>query len=168
MKKSKKFLVILLCIGLLSTALMLNATTPAPGSEADPLVTRSYVERLISESGGFGGGSLSNQQMDAIINEVANRIAAQGITNDTFTPIHMTSGQTMFANEGTEIILRSGSAVVQANGVDGLSNVTIGRDITVGESVERNHLLIVPRTDGRGIHATSDIWVLVKGGYTIH
>ena len=163
-KRSKKLLLILLCGSILALVFMLSTmATPAPGSEEDPLVTRSYVDRLISDLG-HGGGSLNAAQMDTIVNEIINRLGA----SDTFTPVHMTSGQTLFGNEGTEIILRSGMAVVQANGVDGLANVTSGQDIGLGEAIERNHLLIVPRTDGRGVHATSDVWLLVKGGFSIY
>ena len=170
MKKSKKLLLILLCGSILTLMFMLSAAaTPAPGSEEDPLVTRSYVDRLISDilNTPHGGGALNAVQMQAIIDEVVIRLGADGLAGDKFTPIHLLSGQTLFGNEGTEIILRSGSAVVQAYGVDGLADVTSGRDIGLGENIERNHLLIVPRTDGRGVHATSDIWLLVKGGFSV-
>ena len=170
MKKSKKMMIAFICVGILTLAFMLTtAAIPAPGSAEDPLVTRSYVVRLISELTGIqGGGALTQQQMDTIVNEVVNRLGATGVASDIFTPVHMTSGQTLFGHEGTELILRSGSAIVQASGVDGLANVTSGIDQTVGEVVERNHLLIVPRADGRGVHATSDVWILVKGSFTIH
>lgn len=167
MKITKKLLLILLCGSILTLIFMLSAAaTPAPGSEEDPLVTRSYVDRLISELTGVQGGA-GHQQVDAIVNEVLNRLAGGGVS-DTFTPVPMTSGQTLFGNEGTEIILRSGSAVVQASGSDGLANVTTGVDLGLGEAIERNHMLIVPRADGRGVHATSDVWLLVKGGFTVH
>jgi len=170
MKKSKKLLLILLCGSILTLTFMLSAAaTPAPGSEEDPLVTRSYVNRLISDLSGLsGGGTLSTQQMDAIVNEVASRLAGGGGASDVFTPVQLMSGQTLFGHEGTELILRSGSAIVQASGSDGLANVTNGTDQNAGATIERNHLLIVPRADGRGIHATSDVWVLVKGGFIIH
>ena len=170
MKKSKKIMIALMCVGILTLTFMLTtAATPAPGSAEDPLVTRSYVVRLISELTGLqGGGALTQQQMDTIVNEVVNRLGTSGAAGDVFSPVHLMSGQTLFGDEGTELILRSGSAVIQATGADGLANATTGADQVVGESVERNHLLIVPRTDGRGIHATSDVWVLVKGSFIIH
>ena len=169
MKRPKKLLLILLGVSILTLAFMLSAAAnPAPGSEADPLVTRSYVNRRIAELTGVqGGGTLTQQQMDTIVNEVVNRLGG-GTAGGKFAPVHMASGQTLFGNEGTELILRSGQAIVQANGVDGLANVTSGVDQTVGEAIEKNHLLIVPRTDGRGVHATSDVWLLVKGSFIIH
>ena len=170
MKKSRKIMIALMCVGILTLTFMLTtAATPAPGSAEDPLVTRSYVVRLISDLTGLqGGGALTQQQMDTIVNEVVNRLGTTGVASDTFTPVHMMSGQTLFGHEGTELILRSGSAIVQASGADGLANVTTGVDQASGESIERNHLLIVPRTDGRGVHATSDVWILVKGSFSIH
>ena len=169
MKKTKKIMIALMCVGILTLTFMLTiAATPAPGSAEDPLVTRSYVVRLISELTGLQGGTLTTQQMDTIVNEVVQRLGASGAAGDVFTPVHIYSGQTLFGNEGTELILRSGSAIVQAAGADGLANVTTGIDQAGGEAIERNHLLIVPRTDGRGVHATSDVWILVKGSFIIH
>ena len=36
-----------------------------------------------------------------------------------------------------------------------------------GQTVGANHLILVPREDGRGIYAITDITVMVKGIYTI-
>jgi len=171
MEKSKKLLLILIVGSVLTLTFMLSAAaTPAPGSEEDPLVTRSYVNRRIAEITGLqSGGTLPDQQMDAIVAEVASRLSGgHGAASEVFTPVHMTSGQTLFGHEGTEIILRSGTAIVQSNSVDGLANVTSGVDQGAGETIERNHMLIVPRADGRGVHATSEVWLLVKGGFSIH
>jgi hypothetical protein len=65
------------------------------------------------------------------------------------------------------LILRSGDAYAIDNGVDGLSDVTSAKDLKGGVTITANHLLLVPRADGRGIRAGSDLWVMVKGSYTI-
>jgi hypothetical protein len=72
----------------------------------------------------------------------------------------------MILENGTEAVLRSGTATVIA-GPNGLLDMTAGRDIANGESVNRNHLLIAPRSDGRGMRFTSSAWVMVRGGFSI-
>jgi hypothetical protein len=47
----------------------------------------------------------------------------------------------------------------------GLSDVTGGTDVKHQEAVRSNHLLIVPRSDGRGLLAQTDIVLLVWGLY---
>ena len=67
-----------------------------------------------------------------------------------------------------EIILRSRIGTVVDTGNGGLADITEGKDITNGENVLQNHLLIVPRDDGRGVKAVnSNVILLVKGGYTL-
>jgi hypothetical protein len=48
-----------------------------------------------------------------------------------------------------------------------MCDVTSGRDLTSNERVAANHLLLVPRNDGRGILAEGKVWALVRGVYTI-
>lgn len=111
---------------------MAMAATDQPGSESDPVVTKSYVDSKTS-----------------------------------YSPISLTQGQRLIGGEGTEIILRSGEATAIDNGANGISDLTAGLDLMTGSQVGTNHLLLVPRSDGRGILATTDIWVMVRGTYTI-
>ena len=145
--KKKNLIVLAIAIALVVTTAIAVGAGYEPGSAEDPIVTKSYVDEKIAEAlagaGGTGGGGAS------------------------FTPVNIGPGKKMIGGEGTEIILRSGKAKAVATGSDGLSDVTIGSDIKSGNSVSQNHLLLIPRDDGRGIEASSDIWVLVKGTYTI-
>jgi len=156
-------------LALMFTLSAVAIAAPDPGSPDDPLVTRSYVDRLISDLAAVSHGTLSAQQMESIVNAVVDRIVLQGRgACDKFQPIHMTAGQLLIGEEGTELILRSGSATVHTGGPDGLANVTFGIDVVHGEQISRNHLLIVPRSDGRGILATTGIYVMIKGEFTIY
>ena len=114
------------------------AASGAPGSESDPVVTKSYVDQKLA---GAGGGA--------------------------FTPVQVTAGQSVIGGEGTEIILRSGEAAVIADGANGISDLTQGQDLKGGTPVRENHLLLVPRSDGRGITAVTDILVMLRGSYTL-
>ena len=85
----------------------------------------------------------------------------------SYTPIEVKMGQKLIGKEGTEIILRSGIATAIDNGANGVSDITGGTDLMTGANVGLNHLLLIPRDDGRGITAVTDIWVMIRGEYTI-
>lgn len=152
-------------IGLLGLNSVL-ASSNAGGSE-DPVVTKSYVDKKLAEiSGGSSSAELSEYQLEFIIEEVKRELG-QGNATGSYVPVQVFAGQTLIGQEGTEVILRSGSASVYTEGVDGIVNVTSGQDIKNGNGVEKNNLLIIPRSDGRGVTCTLDSWFMVKGGYSI-
>jgi len=109
-----------------------NDPAPLPGTEGDPLVSRSYVD------------------LKTAVNVV-----------------ELSPGKSLIGFSGTEIILRSGTARAVDSNLGGLCDVTAGTDLRSGEEIPRNHLLIVPRDDGRGISATSHAIVMVRGKYTL-
>lgn len=115
------------------------AATTEPGSDADPLVSRSYLEEYV--------GKYAKAQQLQVVN--------------------LKPGQQIVAEGGAEIILRGGQAAVVTASENGLSDVTGGKDLARDAAVPFNHLLIVPRSDGRGIKATRESWVMVRGGFTV-
>ena len=83
-----------------------------------------------------------------------------------YTVVFVTKGQSVVGN--CEIILRSGTAEALCPGANGISDLTAGADLPGGTAVSANHLLLVPRNDGRGITVTSaDAYVMVRGTYAI-
>lgn len=81
--------------------------------------------------------------------------------------VEVPAGLRLIAEAGTELILRSGQATAIDSQLGGLANVTAGVDLRMGERVPANHLLIVPRGDGRGLLAVTDIIVLARGGHRV-
>ncbi len=135
------------------------ANSLVPGSEQDPVVTLSYVNAQIEE-------------LKAYVDSKVIGSASQGETVGTDTMftyeiVNLQSGQKLIGKESTEIILRSGEAEAIDNGINGISDLTEGKDLLSGDPVGLNHLLIVPRDDGRGVKALTEIYVMVKGGYEI-
>lgn len=124
------------------------------GSEADPLVTKSYVDDKI------------NKALETI-NSSSGNTDNVNINTISYTPVYATVGQTIYGKEGTEIILRSGKGIAVVPTAEGISNITTGQDLKNNASVGKNHLLITPRDDGRGIKVTENAWFLVKGDYSI-
>jgi hypothetical protein len=112
-----------------------------PGSSADPVVTKSYVDALFA--------------------------SVSPASHASFIVVEVEAGKKLYGGAGTEMILRSGSATALDNGSDGVSDLTAGKDIRQGAAIVSNHLLLVPRDDGRGIACKTKCWVMVKGDYEI-
>ena len=128
----RRSFLLLITLAVLLFACAIAWATNAPGSEEDPVVSKSYVDARVA-----------------------------------FTPVQLAEGQKLIGGAGTEIIVRSGEATAIDNGENGVSNLTAGIDLRTGEQVGLNHLLLVPRADGRGITALTEVWVMVRGEYEI-
>ena len=152
MKNLRRFFIVLsvsaaaICASVFSTGLAAD-----PGSQSDPLVSKSYVDKKIEEAlGAVSEGTTGN---------------TSGGSADTYVPVSATAGGIIIGHEGTEIILRSGSATAFVGGENGLVNATTGAELMNGAAVEKNNILIIPRFDGRGVQAATDAWFIIKGGY---
>jgi len=157
------------------------AASLTPGSANDPLVSRSYVDEKFNQVmslinvGGTGtvtGPTMNDVTVDAVVAEVMDRLeyyitAKSGDGAQTFQVIMIRAGEIIVGGEGSEIIPRSGTSTAYSVVTDGVSDVTTGTDLRNGAKITNNHLLVIPRADGRGIKATTDVWLLVKGSYTI-
>ncbi len=146
-------------IGIVSgvcAAVCVAATVVAnPGSESDPLISQSYITQTLIP------------QIEKMISEATSGATENGGDTQRFEVISMTAGQTMICQNGTELILRMGSANIIATEKGGLADTTGGYDLPNGAVMPSNHLLIVPVNDGRGISANNDVLVMVKGAYEI-
>jgi len=109
-----------------------RADTADPGSNADPLVSKSYVDQF-------------------------TQWRVQNVTR----------GQQLVADAGLEFVVRAGEATAVVSPQGGVSDLTGGVDRKQGEALPTNHLLIVPRGDGRGLIAGSDLVLLVRGTFTL-
>lgn len=149
----KKIGIGMVAIGVLFSV---NVAFSEPGSISDPLVTLSYVEEKLEEIKDYINEKISKGNVP---------------TASKWVVVEIPAGKSLIAKEGTEIILRSGNAraiAVVVNGImNGLTNVTEGKDLAMEEAITANHLLIVPRDDGRGIRALNNCFALVKGDYEI-
>ncbi len=144
MKKVTVLTIVLLLV--LSLFAVAQAATTTPGSEGDPVVTKSYVDSEIAKIKGTTTSSGGNV---------------------TFEAVFVNAGKNVLGGNGTEMILRSGEARSISNTENGIADLTDGKDLMGSQNIVQNHLLLVPRNDGRGISATTDIWVMIKGEYTI-
>ena len=171
--KNRKSWVILLAAALLAISCFaaVFADDAVPGTAADPVVSKSYMDAQIDilktqistlqqqvdkleESG--GGGTPSTPDTPATPAEAPK-----------FEVVKVEAGKSVIGAASTEIILRSGTATAIAGASGGVSDVTEGVDLSQDTAVTKNHLLIIPVDDGRGIRCTSLCYVMVKGEYTL-
>ena len=156
--KTKKFKIatIILCL-----ALCFSAVLAEPGGNDDPLISQSYIENVRMPS--------IKQYVESRIAEV-NSGSGSGSgsgTAESFKVVEVKKDRQLICSAGTELILRMGTATIIATEKGGLADTTAGFDLANNAPMPANHLLIVPVADGRGIKATADVLVMVKGGYTI-
>lgn len=135
-----------------AAVLLLGSTVvfSEPGTENDPLVTLSYVNRSI----------------DQIKTYIDGKIGSSGGTYE-LEVVNVEKGQFLLAKAGTEIILRGGFATAVVSDLGGLTDITAGVDLGKDISIPTNHLLIIPRDDGRGVYCTTDAVFMVRGEYEV-
>lgn len=181
---NKKVVAAVVITTVLLSAVFINGSADGttPGSEADPVVTQSYVEQK-SEQTKYYIDSLiakNNQEIESLKTQLAQKDAVieqlqqkvnqlSGGTGGAaaLESVLVQKGKTILTGAGTEVILRTGTATAIKGAGGGLANVTKGKDLTNGEAVSYNHLLISAREDGRGIKITQDAYVMIRGSYII-
>jgi hypothetical protein len=124
-----------------------------PGSEDDPLITLSYF----------------NKEIDKLKSYIDNKLESFGSGRDSnkLEVVELEAGQSLIGEAGAEIILRGGKASVIAGELGGLSDITDGKDLFMDAMIPANHLLIIPRDDGRGAYVVENAIFLVRGAYEI-
>ena len=165
---------------LLAAALLLAASCFAavfaddavPGTAADPVVSKSYMDAQIE---------ILQTQIKTLQEQIDKLSASQGSSETPATPstpsgtaevpkfvvVKVDAGQQLIGDASTEIILRSGTATAIAGSSGGVADLTGATDLATGTDVAKNHLLLIPVDDGRGIRCTSLCYVMVKGDYTL-
>lgn len=146
-----------IALGLAGVLLTSGIVFSEPGSESDPVISLSYLNIKIDE-------------LKEYIDEKTKSLSPQtpSSNGDSLVVVELQNGQTIIGESGTEFIKRSGNALAIASTQGGLSDVTAGVDIKDGKLVPDNHLLIIPRDDGRGIYVTKDkTFIMVRGAYNI-
>ena len=145
-----------------------GAADGEPGTDGDPLVTLSYLDVKIQEIWTYFDGKISDiaasvQNLDKSIQQTPATAASK------FEIVTLSKGRLLICDGSTEFILRTGEVTVvtgsQSQG--GLSDVTQGANLANGQAVARDHHIIVPRSDGRGVAAVQDSILMVKGAYVI-
>lgn len=152
-------LVLVLTAAALLTGLWMGhgyaASSAAPGSDQDPLVTKSYVDEAI------------NKLAAKIDNIAPGEPGDPPAAGASLRVVSVAAGKRLIGYEGTEFILRSGTATAIGSAAGGIPDLTAGKDLANNAAIPANHLLLFPRSDQRGIKANTGIIVMVRGNYSI-
>ena len=162
---------------LLTAALLLAASCFAavfaddvvPGTAADPVVSKSYMDAQVA---------ILQTQIKTLQEQIDKLSAGQSGSETPSAPatpaevpkfvvVKVDAGKSLIGSASAEIILRSGTATAIAGASGGVSDLTGGTDLSTGTDVSKNHLLIIPADDGRGIRCTTTCYVMVKGDYKL-
>lgn len=159
----KKITGVCLVIGAiyLGTTVSASSDSSIPGSVDDPVVSKSYLDEQLAKLRAELRGTTP-----------APTPAPQPVPGSGTAVLlvveELKAGQSLIGSAGTEIIVRTGKAVVLTNQQgEGVPNVTAGTDLR-GTQVPLNHMLLVPRNDGRGVKVTEGpCFIMVRGDYMI-
>ncbi len=169
---------------LVSLSYINNVLAPEISAKVDEIIaekTGSMSGELESKISAFNSeldgkiAEYTSRSADEIVNDafvasvaekVAAKVPSQGTPSSTFTLVKLNSGQTLTAKVGCEVLLRIGTAKCVSSGSLGLIDISTGGELAGGSSLEKNHLYLCT-IDGRGVKATSNITILVRGQYTI-
>ena len=126
------------------------------GTSADPLITLSYLEDVLTPK-------LMNE-FRAELDKAANDA---GASRGGYSVVTLADGQTLKGSVGCELLLRIGAAQVTASESPGLIDITNGSTTDNGASLAVNHLYFVS-IEGNGITAkAATVKLMVRGSYTI-
>lgn len=177
MKSRIKRFGLVIGVGLLASS-SLYAFKGDAGTSNDPLVTKSYVDEQIAKVKNEQTGNTSIEEqvkaqaqlIDILkqqIDDLRVEVTEGSKSNGTYEVVSVPKGKYLLGKQGSEFIIRSGDGRVVGSTGGGLQNMTEGVDISDQAMVPKYHLLIIPREDGRGVYAATDLIVMVRGGYTI-
>ena len=186
MKKVITALGLSVILVLLAWQVVLGGAYGEPGSEDDPLLTKSYIDEVLipeleekfedmleeyidkedmdkeetEESESDADGEEEDEEAGEDEDEEDK---VRGL--DIFEIVELEENERLIAGESTEIITRTGEGEVMDSESGGISDLTKGIDLREGDEVPLNHHLLVPRDDGRGIDADTYMILMVRGEY---
>lgn len=149
------------------------------GSQADPLVTLSYLTNqatpeIMAQVDAKTAAREKEllERLDSAVNaytkEVEDKLksAGGGGAAVAFTLVDLAAGQRLNPGVGCELMLRVGSATVTADSAPALIDMTDGAGNWGGSALVQNHLYMAT-IEGRSVVAQNAVKLLVRGSYTV-
>lgn len=154
--KGSKWVTRLVCIILVAGTIGgVAVAVGSQGSQSNPLVTLGYLnEKAIPDI---------MDQVEKAIDAKAETLKkeVQNGTKATFAVLEAGGGKTITLAAGSQILLRSGSAICY----DGMIDLTSGE--TLGGSMDLNHLYIATGNEQKVVTSLTSVF-MVQGSYTIN
>jgi len=121
---------------------------------------------------GLAGGVLAGQVMaqNAEPGTGGDPLVSKSYVDNValYRVVEVAAGQRVIGEAGTEMVLRAGQATAIVSDLGGLLDLTAGIDTPGGAEIPANHLIVIPRSDGRGFYAVTDLTLMVKGKVAIN
>lgn len=159
----------------LALAVLWGGSALAAGGEQDPLVTLSYLSQTVMPQILKDVETQTAKRQDELSEEFAGQIdqykqeTADLGTGESasYTLVTLSGGQTMALEVGCEVLLRVGSASVNAATSPALIDTTTGETVGSGTSLTQNHLYMATIPDRTLTPGADTVKLLVRGGYTV-
>ena len=185
MKFQKKFRVIMLGLAMAIVISGAAVVSYAYDGTADPVISLSYL-RLYKQQEIDPHITELNTQISSLNTQIADLnsqlFAAQSALQQLQTSVNQMTqvpaadqgyevievmlGSKVVAKSPCDIMLRSGTAVaISQYDSQGLSDYTAGAEVMNGDSITINHMMLIPRGDGRGTSANA--FIMIRGEYAI-
>ena len=138
-----------------------------PGSSSDPLITLSYFNEKIDELKEELLENFDSSKKEDDKEDEKKEETEIDLSSVTFKILNLKAGSILKCGEGTEFIIRTGDMEALASTSGGLSDVTDGVNIDGDKIVPKNHHIVIPRDDGRGLKAVTGGAIMIKGKYEV-
>ncbi len=183
--KQKKWPLRLLSGGLVTAALVGVAVAAGQqGSQSDPLVTLSYLQQQalpqvledVDEKVAARQSELEDKlsavadgyaaEVEAALSGSADTGSGSQTGGAVYQVVELSAGQTLTGSAACELLLRSGTATCVSDSSPGLVDMTDGATLANGGALKANHLYLAT-IEGRGVHASTAVTIMVRGEYTV-
>ena len=159
---------------------IVNGALANPGTDADPIVAKSYVDEKFTQSQQQvqtlqqqvqtmqQQAQTLQQQVQTLQQQLAGLPSGSG--SGQYAVLNLKAGQKLLTGENTEIIVRTGTCKAISGTQGNMADLTSdnANDLPAGTAIPNNHLIFSSRQDGRGILTESaESWVVVRGTYTL-
>ncbi len=151
------------------------ALAEGEGTQSDPLVTLSYIDRVFTDA----VLKLFQDKLELRAAELENGLnakisaieqayggASKIVERSTYKVVSLSDGQTLVCQRGAELLLRVGGAYVVASDSPGLVDTSSTENLENGKALVKNHMYMVT-INNHGIRASGSVKVVVRGDYAI-
>ncbi len=173
---------------LLAAALALGAVVfaaQAYSSADDPLISLSYINDVLlpqiveliqknNRGEDIGGAVVTTPAETTVTEPPVEYPDGTEHTDGRYAVVQVGAGETLYASVyACEVIVRAGDTAVLSPFTvkyeeQGLSDTTEGKELYNGESIPKNHTILIPRDDGRGVSVgEGGAWLMVRGDYRL-
>ncbi len=161
--------------GVIITASLLTIFATAAGeynTQNDPLVSLSYVQNMRTELKAEIKAEMQSEIAQMVRDEIANQAAGGGTDSGVeydYVTVTLNAGQKLMAKSSCELMVRAGSCkAISPSSTQTLIDKSSSTSLSNGMDIVKNHLISIPKADGRGVVA---VWngteIMVRGDYEI-